>query len=100
MYIPVPKERLEEGGEVKWKKASMAAWFWACLDDLQETGESKEKPLTETEALKQGLWSGPSFMAVYVGNPHCFPWQTSCSLLLYILISAQLSSPSGRAENI
>jgi hypothetical protein len=33
----------------------MAAWFWACLDDLQAIGESKEKPFTETEAWKQGL---------------------------------------------
>lgn len=71
--------------EVKWRKASMAALLWASLEDLQQVAESNHNPFTETEALNRGRWSGPSFMDEYVGNAHFFCWQSSCSLVLYIV---------------
>jgi hypothetical protein len=70
---------------VKWRKASLAASFWATLEDLQGKEEWNDWPLTETEALKLGSWSGPSFTVEYFDKPHCCLWQSSCSLVLYIL---------------
>lgn len=46
----------EEGREKK-SKASLAASFWACLEDLEGTDEQNCLPSTVTVASKRGSWS-------------------------------------------
>lgn len=45
-------------GAEKWSKASLAASFWASLEDLQACGVRKELPFRETVPVKLGMWSG------------------------------------------
>ena len=90
------------GGWVKWRKAILAASFWASLEDLQGLEEWKvwggelELIMTVAVAVKRGLWSGPSFVLTYSGKLHDFWWHSSCSFDLYISLSLSLSlsSPS------
>ena len=88
------------GGWVKWRKATLAASFWASLEDLQGLEEWKvwggelELIMTVAVAVKRGLWSGPSFVLTYSGKLHDFWWHSSCSFDLYISLSLSLSGLS------
>lgn len=73
-------------GAVKWSKAIFAAWFWASLDDRHwwSDGVWNCTELTVTVDVNLGLWSGPSFTAVYSGKFHECWWHSSWSFDLYI----------------
>lgn len=84
-------------GAEKWSKASLAASFWASLEDRQGLGVWKGRPFTETVPVKRGMWSGPSFTTAYSGKLHDRWWHSSCSFVLYILLGSDRASkvPSG-----
>lgn len=79
-----PKKGMRWVPEVKRRKATMAAWLWASLRELKVPEEVNVTPLTWTEAVKLGMWSGPFFMAEYSGKPHFLLWHSSCNFVLYI----------------